>query len=147
MTAPMQLDGVPMTVSGVGKDKTSGNKLHLNGEYNGHTFDIFMCHFQNGSIQVKNGQTVTAGQTLAKVGSTGHSKGPHLHIETKIDGRAVDPKRFYKMLGVPTVAERERQKAQQPAAPQQPQPAPEAAQQPVSGDKVPSLNRIWEEQD
>jgi murein DD-endopeptidase MepM/ murein hydrolase activator NlpD len=120
VTAPMQLDGVKMTVSGVGKDSVSGNKLHLKGEYNGQTFDIFMCHFQNGSIQVKNGQTVTAGQTLAKVGSTGHSDGPHLHIETKINDKKVDPKRFYKLLGVPTVAERKKQMEQQQPAQQQP---------------------------
>ena len=165
VTVPLQLDGVEMTVKGVGKDKTSGNKLHLNGEYNGQTFDIFMCHFQNGSIQVKNGQTVTAGQVLAKVGSTGHSEGPHLHIETKINNKAVDPKKFYKLLGISTVAERRKQMEQQrpaqqpaPQAPQQPAPqapqqppaapAPEAAQPPVSGDvRPPSLDSIWEERD
>ena len=94
-----ELGGVKMTVSGVGYDKTSGNKLHLSGKHNGHTFRLFMCHFQDGSISVKNGQTVTGGALLAKVGSTGHSGGPHLHIETFIDGKRVDPKEFYKLIG------------------------------------------------
>jgi len=45
-------------------------------------------------IDVKVGQTVKAGQTVGRMGSTGRSTGPHLHYETRIDGEAVDPQRF-----------------------------------------------------
>jgi murein DD-endopeptidase MepM/ murein hydrolase activator NlpD len=45
-------------------------------------------------IEVKVGQTVKAGQTVGRMGSTGRSTGPHLHYETRIDGEAVDPHRF-----------------------------------------------------
>ncbi len=45
-------------------------------------------------ISVKNGQQVRAGQTIGKVGSTGRSTGPHLHYETRIDDRPVDPQKF-----------------------------------------------------
>jgi murein DD-endopeptidase MepM/ murein hydrolase activator NlpD len=45
-------------------------------------------------IDVKVGQTVKAGQTVGRMGSTGRSTGPHLHYETRIDGEAVDPHRF-----------------------------------------------------
>ena len=45
-------------------------------------------------IEVKVGQTVKAGQTVGRMGSTGRSTGPHLHYETRIDGEAVDPQRF-----------------------------------------------------
>ncbi|MBQ9566112.1 MAG: M23 family metallopeptidase, partial [Synergistaceae bacterium] len=100
VTVPESLNGLEMKVSNVGYDDKSGNKLHLSGEYNNHTFRLFMCHFQNDSIQVKNGQTVTAGDVLANVGSTGHSSGAHLHIETFIDGRRVPPAKFYELIGI-----------------------------------------------
>ncbi len=46
------------------------------------------------AITVAPGQTVSAGQALGRVGSTGRSTGPHLHYETRIAGDAVDPQRF-----------------------------------------------------
>ena len=46
------------------------------------------------AIDVRVGQTLKAGQTLGRMGSTGRSTGPHLHYETRIDGEAVDPQRF-----------------------------------------------------
>ena len=43
------------------------------------------------AIQVHAGEQVRAGQRLGKVGSTGNSTGPHLHLEIRIDGQPVDP--------------------------------------------------------
>jgi murein DD-endopeptidase MepM/ murein hydrolase activator NlpD len=45
-------------------------------------------------ILVKEGQSVRPGQLIGRVGSTGRSTGPHLHYETRIDGEAVDPRKF-----------------------------------------------------
>ncbi|MEM9207433.1 MAG: M23 family metallopeptidase, partial [Pseudomonadota bacterium] len=49
-------------------------------------------------ISVKSGQRVTAGDVIGRAGSTGRSTGPHLHYETRIDGKAVDPMRFLSAL-------------------------------------------------
>ncbi|MFN2323147.1 MAG: LysM peptidoglycan-binding domain-containing protein [Trueperaceae bacterium] len=43
------------------------------------------------ALLVQEGQTVTAGQLIARVGATGNVTGPHLHFEIRVNGTAVDP--------------------------------------------------------
>jgi murein DD-endopeptidase MepM/ murein hydrolase activator NlpD len=45
-------------------------------------------------IDVQVGERVDRGQTVGRVGSTGASTGPHLHLEVRLDGRALDPLLF-----------------------------------------------------
>ena len=48
----------------------------------------------NRSLAVGVGRTVARGDTLAFVGSTGRSTGPHVHFEVLKDGRQIDPLTF-----------------------------------------------------
>jgi murein DD-endopeptidase MepM/ murein hydrolase activator NlpD len=43
------------------------------------------------AILVSEGQLVSPGQVIARVGITGNVTGPHLHFEIRVDGTAVDP--------------------------------------------------------
>lgn len=50
-------------------------------------------------LDVQVGQPVRAGRPIATVGSTGRSTGPHLHLEVRVNGEAVDPVSY---LGLPS---------------------------------------------
>ena len=46
------------------------------------------------AVSVREGDDVTAGTPLGRLGSTGRSTGPHLHYETRVNGEPEDPTRW-----------------------------------------------------
>lgn len=53
--------------------------------------DVIVIYAHCLSLEVKEGDKITQGQVIAKVGSTGNSTGPHLHFEIRRGERYVNP--------------------------------------------------------
>lgn len=73
-------------VISAGPDGGYGNLVILDNG-NGMTTRYAHC----SQIFARVGETVAAGQTIAAVGSTGASTGPHVHFEVRINERPVNP--------------------------------------------------------
>ena len=56
-----------------------------------HGHRLFTVYMHCSRLAVKKGDTVTAGQRISYVGSTGISTGPHLHFGVSKNGSYVDP--------------------------------------------------------
>ena len=56
-----------------------------------HSASLSSCYGHQSSIGVSVGQQVSKGQVIGAVGSTGHSTGPHLHFEVRINGAVTNP--------------------------------------------------------
>lgn len=81
-------DGGTVTVSSY--DGGYGNYVMLN---HGDGRATLYGHMSSRAVSV--GQTVTQGQVIGYVGSTGNSTGPHLHFEVRINGGTVNPLNYF----------------------------------------------------
>lgn len=92
--------GTPVKAVRAGKvitatySKTAGNWVVI--QQDDGTVAKYM-HMQKG-LKVKKGDVVSAGQTIGKVGSTGHSTGNHLHLQIEQNGKPIDPEKYMKGL-------------------------------------------------
>lgn len=81
------------TVEYIGENDDHGLYLQID---HGNGVKSFYAHCSK--LLVFQGQTVAAGETVALVGSTGVSTGPHLHFEIKCAGVHVDPAYYLTFL-------------------------------------------------
>lgn len=84
--------GTPIKAAGAGKVITAA---YLRGYGNTVVIDhgggISTLYGHCSRLFVSSGQSVTTGQKIAAVGSTGYSTGPHLHFEVRVNGKPVNP--------------------------------------------------------
>lgn len=59
-----------------------------------HSNGLATLYAHMSSVAVSYGQSVSQGQTLGYVGSTGFSTGAHLHFEVRVNGTRVDPEQY-----------------------------------------------------
>jgi murein DD-endopeptidase MepM/ murein hydrolase activator NlpD len=59
-----------------------------------HGSSLSTLYGHQSELLVTEGQQVTAGDVIGRVGSTGMSTGPHLHFETRVRGVPIDPTYF-----------------------------------------------------
>ncbi len=76
-------------VTSSGRRAGYGNLVEIN-----HGNGLITRYAHNRQNLVKVGQKVRKGQMIARVGSTGHSTGNHVHFEVIRDGRTVNPKEY-----------------------------------------------------
>ena len=79
----------PGTVSFAAYKGTYGNLVIVD---HGNGIQSYYAHCS--ALYVSPGQSVGPGTTIAAVGSTGNSTGPHLHLEIRINGSPVNPQNY-----------------------------------------------------
>lgn len=87
--------GTPIKAAAAGTVVYSGYK----GSYGrliiiAHTNSIQTYYAHCSRLYVSAGQTVSQGEIIAAVGSTGNSTGPHLHLEVRVNGVAKNPQNY-----------------------------------------------------
>ena len=72
-----------------------GNHIRI-GHFKAPFTETVYAHLQ--SCFVKQGETCQGGQKIGLLGNTGESTGPHLHFETWVRGKVIDPLQFFNLI-------------------------------------------------
>jgi murein DD-endopeptidase MepM/ murein hydrolase activator NlpD len=91
--------GAPVTAPAPGRVALTGSFY-----FNGNTIFVdhggglisMVCHLS--AIEVHDGDMVTRGQRIGRVGMTGRATGPHLHWSVSLNGERVDPRIALKLF-------------------------------------------------
>jgi murein DD-endopeptidase MepM/ murein hydrolase activator NlpD len=87
--------GTPILAAGGGSVSFAGHRPDFGWTVEIDHGDGLVTRYAHASrLLVKTGALVTPGTTIAQVGSTGRSTGPHLHFEVLRRGETVDPRRY-----------------------------------------------------
>ncbi len=84
-------DGMPYNTAPGGRitdGRECGNGLVID---HGDGWNTQYCHMQAGSLTVVKGQGVERGTVLGRIGRSGQTEFPHLHISVKHNGTVIDP--------------------------------------------------------
>ena len=77
------------TVTSASYSGNAGNLIVIN---HGNGLQTYYMHCN--SMYVSAGQTVSKGQNIGSVGSTGNSSGPHLHFQVMLNGTPTNPRNY-----------------------------------------------------
>ena len=88
--------GTPIKAAASGTVTFSGNAGDGFGNYVivSHGNGVTTVYAHCSSLLVSSGQTVSQGQVIARVGSTGNSTGNHLHLEVRKNGVTYNPQNY-----------------------------------------------------
>jgi murein DD-endopeptidase MepM/ murein hydrolase activator NlpD len=101
--------GTPILAAAEGKVTLAG----YNGGYGNsveitHANGLVTRYAHMSGLNVRHGQMVARGVQIGRMGSTGRSTGSHLHFEVRLNGQAINPRKFLEanpdVLKVQTVA-------------------------------------------
>jgi murein DD-endopeptidase MepM/ murein hydrolase activator NlpD len=97
--------GTPIQAAATGQVVFSGTQAgYGNVVVIQHAEGYSTLYAHNTENLVSVGTTVSQGQPIATVGSTGRSPGPHLHFELRKDGKGLDPALFFAAGSMPKPA-------------------------------------------
>ena len=85
-------EGQPVKAANSGRVALVGD-FFFNGRavFLDHGQGVYTMYFHLSKIDVVEGQKVTKGEVLGRVGMTGRATGPHLHLGVRLGGARVDP--------------------------------------------------------
>lgn len=87
-------EGTPIVAFADGTVRETGFSTYGNYAVLDHADGFSTLYAHCSKVDVKEGNTVSAGEKIAEVGATGNATGNHLHLEIWRDGKALDPAHY-----------------------------------------------------